>query len=162
MYAWHVYPSSCGALHQIIDRRYMLLALYLCCSSHHFCCNDLPKVAALAHCFAFGNDLHFWGIQYDTCSFLIIGNAGFNAHDRPLPSARMVLDEMSQQNTPSRWLEEASSQPKPAQQLGTLGGGNHFLEVCFAPAPVPILCTVSLCRHPSIEFPAHRCFSIVC
>ncbi|DBA69704.1 TPA: hypothetical protein ACH3X2_012636 [Trebouxia sp. C0005] len=54
---------------------------------------------------------------------------GFNAHDSPLPSARMVLDEMSQQNAPSRWLEEASSQPKPAQQLGTLGGGNHFLEV---------------------------------
>ncbi len=71
-----------------------------------------------------------------------MGNAGFNAHDSPLPSARMVLDEMSQQNAPSRWLEEASSQPKPAQQLGTLGGGNHFLEVCIAPVLLPILCTI--------------------
>lgn len=78
---------------------------------------------------------------------LAIGNAGFNAHDSPLPSARMVLDEMSQQNAPSRWLEEASSQPKPAQQLGTLGGGNHFLEVYFASTPVPILCTICSCTH---------------
>lgn len=58
-----------------------------------------------------------------------MGTAGFNAHDSPLPSARMTLDEISQENAPSRWLEEASAQPKPAQQLGTLGGGNHFLEV---------------------------------
>ena len=93
---------------------------------------------------------------------LAIGNAGFNAHGSPLPSARMVLDEMSQQNAPSRWLEEAASQPKPAQQLGTLGGGNHFLEVYFAPTPVPILCTVHLCIHPFIVSPAQRCCNIVC
>ena len=58
-----------------------------------------------------------------------LATAGFNAHGSPLPSARMTLDEISQENAPSRWLEEASAQPKPAQQLGTLGGGNHFLEV---------------------------------
>ncbi len=162
MYAWHVFPSSCGALHQIINRCYMLLALCLCYPSHHFRCNDLPKVSALAHCFASGNDPHFWGLQYNKCQLLTIGNAGFNAHDSPLPSARMVLDEMSQQNAPSRWLEEASSQPKPAQQLGTLGGGNHFLEVYFAPTPVPIMCTVYSRIYPLINSPAHRCFIIVC
>lgn len=48
----------------------------------------------------------------------------------------MTLDEMSQEYAPSHWLEEASSQPKPAQQLGTLGGGNHFLEVCCSLVPV--------------------------
>lgn len=92
---------------------------------------------------------------------LAISNAGFNAHDSPLPSARMVLDEMSQQNAPSRWLEEASSQPKPAQQLGTLGGGNHFLEVCFAPAPMSIICTNCSCIHSFDISSAPRCFKIV-
>ena len=47
----------------------------------------------------------------------------------------MTLDEISQESAPSRWLEEASAQRKPAQQLGTLGGGNHFLEVLFLSRP---------------------------
>ena len=64
-------------------------------------------------------------------------NAGFNAHKKPLPSARMTLDEISHESSPSRWLEEAADQPKPAQQLGTLGGGNHFMEVAkFLANPV--------------------------
>ena len=41
----------------------------------------------------------------------------------------MTLDEISHEHAPSRWLEAAAAQPRPAQQLGTLGGGNHFLEV---------------------------------
>ena len=98
---------------------------------------------------------HFLGDQYG-CQLLAIANVGFNAHDSPLPSARMVLDEMSQQNAPSRWLEEASSQPKPAQQLGTLGGGNHFLEVCFAPVSMPIICTTHACVHSSDVSSAQR------
>ncbi|KAL3162503.1 hypothetical protein ABBQ32_010163 [Trebouxia sp. C0010 RCD-2024] len=54
---------------------------------------------------------------------------GFEAHNQPLKSARMALDEISQELAPSHWLEERSADKKPAQQLGTLGGGNHFLEV---------------------------------
>lgn len=55
--------------------------------------------------------------------------AGFESHDRPLKSARLALDEISHEKAPSQWLEERSADKKPAQQLGTLGGGNHFLEV---------------------------------
>lgn len=55
--------------------------------------------------------------------------AGFEAHSQPLESARMALDEISHELAPSQWLEERSADKKPAQQLGTLGGGNHFLEV---------------------------------
>ena len=55
--------------------------------------------------------------------------AGFEAHTQPLKSARMALDEISHELAPSQWLEERSADKKPAQQLGTLGGGNHFLEV---------------------------------
>ena len=55
--------------------------------------------------------------------------AGFEAHSRPLQSARVALDEISHELAPSQWLEERSADKKPAQQLGTLGGGNHFLEV---------------------------------
>lgn len=66
------------------------------------------------------------------CIQILPSHAGFNAHDKPLPSARVTLDEISQEMAPSRWLEEAADQRKPAQQLGTLGGGNHFLEVFFS------------------------------
>ena len=46
-----------------------------------------------------------------------------------MPKASETLDDISHEHAPSRWLEEAAAQPRPAQQLGTLGGGNHFLEV---------------------------------
>ena len=49
--------------------------------------------------------------------------AGFEAHSQPLKSARMALDEISHELAPSQWLEERSADKKPAQQLGTLGGG---------------------------------------
>ena len=58
--------------------------------------------------------------------------AGFNSHKRPLPKAREVLDDISQAKPPSRFLEEAADQKKAALQLGTLGGGNHFLGECVA------------------------------
>lgn len=83
--------------------------------------------------------------------------AGFQSHEQPLKSARMALDEISHELAPSHWLEERSADKKPAQQLGTLGGGNHFLEVlpspnlhmysCVCALHVPLLylnCTVGL------------------
>ena len=42
-----------------------------------------------------------------------------------------MLDEISHAKPPSRYLEEASDAKKVAQQLGTLGGGNHFLGKCL-------------------------------
>lgn len=47
-----------------------------------------------------------------------------------MPKAKETLDDISHEHAPSRWLEEAAAQPRPALQLGTLGGGNHFLEAC--------------------------------
>ena len=54
---------------------------------------------------------------------------GFDIHKKAMPKANETLDDISHEHAPSRWLEEAAAQPRPAQQLGTLGGGNHFLEV---------------------------------
>ena len=62
-------------------------------------------------------------------------SAGFESHDRPLKSARVALDEISHEQAPSQWLEERSADKKPAQQLGTLGGGNHFLEALLHITP---------------------------
>ena len=55
--------------------------------------------------------------------------AGKNEHKRPLKDARVTLDDISRKREPSRFLERALSERKPANQLGTLGGGNHFIEV---------------------------------
>ena len=54
-------------------------------------------------------------------------HAGFNWHKHPLPGARQTLDEISHAKPPSRFLEEAQDAKRAVQQLGTLGGGNHFL-----------------------------------
>lgn len=47
----------------------------------------------------------------------------------PLAGAQEVLDEISHAHAPSKWLASKAAEKKAAQQLGTLGGGNHFLEV---------------------------------
>lgn len=55
---------------------------------------------------------------------------GFNEHRGPLPGARQALDEISHEKPPTRRLENVfRKKPKIANQLGTLGGGNHFMEV---------------------------------
>lgn len=63
----------------------------------------------------------------------------------------MALDEISQELAPSHWLEERSADKKPAQQLGTLGGGNHFLEV---------LCLQHSCTSVSV-FPVCVCVPVL-
>jgi RNA-splicing ligase RtcB len=42
---------------------------------------------------------------------------------------RMLLDEISHQHAPSDFLATLAGRDKACAQLGTLGGGNHFLEV---------------------------------
>ena len=54
---------------------------------------------------------------------------GRDAHQTPLQGAEQTLDKISNTTAPSKYLEAMMSAPNIAKQLGTLGGGNHFLEV---------------------------------
>eukprot|EP00192_Tetraselmis_astigmatica_P005008 CAMPEP_0117648314 /NCGR_PEP_ID=MMETSP0804-20121206/330_1 /TAXON_ID=1074897 /ORGANISM="Tetraselmis astigmatica, Strain CCMP880" /LENGTH=434 /DNA_ID=CAMNT_0005453891 /DNA_START=273 /DNA_END=1578 /DNA_ORIENTATION=- len=58
---------------------------------------------------------------------------GFNEHWQPLVPAGSVLDDISHRHRPSGWLESFRHRQrgKAERQLGTLGGGNHFLEVVY-------------------------------
>ena len=55
--------------------------------------------------------------------------AGFNEHKTPLPEAARALADITAKVTPSKRLAAEAKGPKAARQLGTLGGGNHFLEL---------------------------------
>lgn len=54
---------------------------------------------------------------------------GRDAHKSSLQGTEQTLDEISNKTAPSKYLEEVMSAPNIAKQLGTLGGGKHFLEV---------------------------------
>jgi len=57
---------------------------------------------------------------------------GFNQHKSPLDGAIEALDEISHLKNPTKRLEtEYRNRKKIAAQLGTLGGGNHFLELVY-------------------------------
>lgn len=56
---------------------------------------------------------------------------GKREHKRALKGAHTTLDDISNEHAPSPFLEHALSEKKVANQLGTLGGGNHFLEVVY-------------------------------
>lgn len=58
-----------------------------------------------------------------------VWDLGFDEHRTELRHAKGTLVDLSQAHPPSQWLEETMARPKAAKQLGTLGGGNHFLEV---------------------------------
>ena len=57
--------------------------------------------------------------------------AGFNEHKTPLPEAERTLAAITAQVKPSKRLAADAKAPKVARQLGTLGGGNHFLELLY-------------------------------
>ncbi len=54
---------------------------------------------------------------------------GPHCHSKPLAGARHALESISERHTPSAHVLGALESKKAARQLGTLGGGNHFLEV---------------------------------
>jgi tRNA-splicing ligase RtcB len=57
---------------------------------------------------------------------------GFDQHKKALPKTQEILARISEEHPPSKWLlNQLGTNVKPAEQLGTLGGGNHFLEVVF-------------------------------
>ena len=54
---------------------------------------------------------------------------GFDRHSRPLPKAQETLDEISHEVPPTSNLLELMPVSHADKQIGTLGGGNHFVEV---------------------------------
>ena len=55
---------------------------------------------------------------------------GFNMHKKAVPDALHSLQSITREHPPSQWLQNIiNGSPKVALQLGSLGGGNHFLEV---------------------------------
>ena len=56
---------------------------------------------------------------------------GSSAHRKPLQNATDIIRKISAQNKPSTFLKsEIASKPKKVlNQIGTLGGGNHFIEI---------------------------------
>ena len=60
--------------------------------------------------------------------------AGRDAHKTPLMGAEHALDDISHRHAPTQFVLGALKESRAAKQLGTLGGGNHFLEVASTPS----------------------------
>lgn len=56
---------------------------------------------------------------------------GFSQHRNKLDGTQQVLDEITATVEPTDYLKEQLLLPRVTDQLGTLGGGNHFLEVVY-------------------------------
>lgn len=56
---------------------------------------------------------------------------GFSQHRTTLDGTKQVLDEITEIVEPTDYLKEQLLLPRVTDQLGTLGGGNHFLEVVY-------------------------------
>jgi tRNA-splicing ligase RtcB len=60
---------------------------------------------------------------------------GFNQHPTPSREAAKTIEIINSEFTPTKWLKEnllsGSTREKTLCQLGTLGGGNHFIEVVY-------------------------------
>lgn len=54
---------------------------------------------------------------------------GFNQHRSTLKGTQGILDAITGQAPPSMWLKEQLKLKRVTDQLGTLGGGNHFIEI---------------------------------
>ena len=68
--------------------------------------------------------------------------AGRDAHETPLKGAEHALESISHQHAPSQFVLGALKESTAAKQLGTLGGGNHFLEVASTPCS-PVIARVA-------------------
>ena len=56
---------------------------------------------------------------------------GFEQHRKTLEGTREVLTQITDEVEPTQYLKDQLLEPRVADQLGTLGGGNHFLEVVY-------------------------------
>eukprot|EP00929_Paragymnodinium_shiwhaense_P090024 TRINITY_DN50250_c0_g1_i2.p1 TRINITY_DN50250_c0_g1~~TRINITY_DN50250_c0_g1_i2.p1 ORF type:complete len:440 (+),score=81.47 TRINITY_DN50250_c0_g1_i2:71-1390(+) len=55
---------------------------------------------------------------------------GFESHDRSTREMEKTLDRLVSEHKPTRWLRQTLS-GKHTKQIGTLGGGNHFVELVY-------------------------------
>jgi len=56
---------------------------------------------------------------------------GFSQHRRTLEGTQDVIQEITEAAHPSQFLEDQLLLRRVTDQLGTLGGGNHFLELVY-------------------------------
>ncbi|CAJ1419020.1 unnamed protein product [Effrenium voratum] len=65
----------------------------------------------------------------------------FDSHDEQLPWAKETLHNISREHHPTDYLaRRLDREEKIARQLGTLGGGNHFLEVVYSESDEQVWC----------------------
>lgn len=65
----------------------------------------------------------------------------FDSHDDALPWAHQTLKDISAECPPTSYLEtRIAKEDKIARQLGSLGGGNHFLEVVYSEGDEQVWC----------------------
>jgi tRNA-splicing ligase RtcB len=57
---------------------------------------------------------------------------GFNQHRQPLETTKGVLEHMTEESPPTQHLKSQINMARVKNQLGTLGGGNHFMEIVYA------------------------------
>lgn len=66
---------------------------------------------------------------------------GFNEHRMPLDWTRETIKNISAECPPSNYLEaRISKEQKVTKQLGSLGGGNHFIELVYAEGDERVWC----------------------
>lgn len=73
----------------------------------------------------------------------------FDSHDESLSWAQQTLKDISRECPPTRYLQERlAKEPRIAKQLGSLGGGNHFIEVVYSEGDEQVWCMLhSGSRH---------------
>ncbi|CAL1130428.1 unnamed protein product [Cladocopium goreaui] len=65
----------------------------------------------------------------------------FDSHDAQLPWAKETLKDITREHHPTDYLaKRIEKEPKIGLQLGTLGGGNHFLEVVYSEGDGQVWC----------------------
>ena len=69
--------------------------------------------------------------------------AGRESHKTPLIGAAHTLEDISQRSAPSPYVLDFLRETRALKQLGTLGGGNHFLEVSIFPVTLQTVMALS-------------------
>jgi tRNA-splicing ligase RtcB (3'-phosphate/5'-hydroxy nucleic acid ligase) len=65
---------------------------------------------------------------------------GFTQHKHTLVGTKAILDEITGTVQPTEYLKQQLLLPRVTDQLGTLGGGNHFIEVVYCDKSEQVWC----------------------